>query len=92
MAVDAHGAQDAPVALYLLAHRHRPEECRVAFTSWKGFDSPLRAKPTLGSCRNGHHGLWWTVEAPDAEAALSQLPRYVAARTDVVEVAHVPIP
>src|SRR3712207_6282069 len=86
------GAQDGPVTTYLLCHRHRPAGCRVAFAAWKGFDSPLRAKTALGSCRNGHHALWWTVDAVDAQAALRRLPPYVAARTEAVEVTNTPIP
>ncbi len=67
----------------MLSHRHAPEECRVAFAAWKGFESPLRGRETIGSCRHGGHALWWTVEAPDEAAALAQLPPYVAARTEV---------
>jgi hypothetical protein len=36
--------------------------------------------------------VWWTVEASDAHDALSQLPTYVADRTDAIEVSQVPIP
>ena len=36
--------------------------------------------------------VWWTVEAVDEDDALSQLPVYVADRTDAIEVAEVPIP
>jgi hypothetical protein len=80
------------VPTYLLAHSHLPAECGVVFAAWRGFDSPLRHHPTLGSCRQGAHRLWWTVEAPDARAALAQLPPYVAARTHVGEVSEVAIP
>jgi hypothetical protein len=76
----------------MLSHRHKPDECRVAFAAWHGFESPLRRHPTLGSCSNGDHSLWWTVEAASHEKALSQLPPYVAERTKVSEVREVPIP
>jgi hypothetical protein len=77
---------------YHLAHRHDPQECRIAFAAWKGFDSPLRHRATLGSCAKGGHRLFWVVEAPDANAALAQLPPYVAERTDASEVSEVEIP
>jgi hypothetical protein len=80
------------VPTYLLAHRHLPAECAVTFAAWRGVDSPLRHHPTLGSCRQGGHRLWWTVEAPDEHAALAQLPDYVAERTQVSEVSEVAIP
>jgi hypothetical protein len=76
---------------YLLYHRHRPEECRFAFAAWKGFDSPLRHIPTLGSCDEGGHQLWWTVEAAGPDAALALLPGYVAERTEAVSVSEIPI-
>jgi hypothetical protein len=76
------------MATFMLSHSHRPEECRVAFAAWRGFESPLRHDHALGSCatRGGAsdlHRIWWTVEAPDPASALAQLPEYVAARTDV---------
>jgi hypothetical protein len=78
--------------MYLLVHRHKPEECAVAAASWKGFPSPLRHGRPLGSCANGGHGLWWTVDAADGEAALALLPSYVACRTVAEEVREVPLP
>lgn len=78
--------------MFLLHHRHAPAECRAVFASWKGFDSPLRHAPTLGSCPQGGHQLFWRVYADDADAALAQLPPYVASRTEVVQVTEVPIP
>jgi hypothetical protein len=80
------------VATFLLCHRHRPEECRSVFAAFKGFDSPLRRMTTLGTCLGGGHRVWWVVEAADADAALAELPRYVSARTEVIEVAEVRIP
>ena len=77
------------MALYLLAHRHQPDECAVAFAAWKGFDSPLRQSAVLCSCRSGGHRLWVVVPAATADAALLQLPPYVAARTAAL-VAGVP--
>jgi hypothetical protein len=76
----------------MLAHQHDPDECRVAFASWRGFESPLRRHPTIGTCANGGHALWWTVEAEDRDRALAQLPPYMAERTKVSEVTEVPIP
>ena len=82
----------AEVKSYMLTHRHEPEECRVAFAAWQGFDSPLRHLPTLASCAEGGHSLWWTVQAASEAKALSQLPPYLAERTEVNEVREVPIP
>jgi hypothetical protein len=80
------------MSTFLLCHRHTAAECRAAFAAWKGFDSPLRAKTALGTCRYGSHTLWWTVTAVDGPAALEMLPPYIAARTDAVEVTSIPIP
>jgi hypothetical protein len=77
---------------FVLAHRHKPEECAVASASWKGFASPLRHGRPLGSCAHGGHGMWWTVEAADLESALALLPDYVARRTVAEQVREVPIP
>jgi hypothetical protein len=77
---------------YVLAHRHAPEECRIAIASWKAYSSPLRHGRPLGSCASGGHRLWWAVEAADNAAALALLPPYVAQRTVVEEVREVPIP
>jgi hypothetical protein len=85
--VDAWG-----MALFLLEHRHQSDECAVAFAAWKGFDSPLRRRAVLSSCRSGGHRLWFVVTAASAETALLQLPRYVAARTDAIDVGEVTIP
>jgi hypothetical protein len=80
------------IATFLLHHRHGAAECRAAFAAWKGFDSPLRRRPTLGSCASGGHELFWQVDATDAAAALAQLPPYLASRTQALEVAEVAIP
>jgi hypothetical protein len=80
------------VAQFMLTHRHRPEECRVAFASWQGFDSPLRRKQTLASCAEGGHSLWWTIEAESQADALAQLPPYLADRTEATRVSEVAIP
>lgn len=80
------------MATFVLAHRHKPEECAVAIAAWKGFASPLRHGRPLGSCANGGHGVWWTVEAASPEAALALLPCYVARRTVAEEVREVPLP
>jgi hypothetical protein len=80
------------MAMFLLEHLHQPDECAVAFAAWKGFDSPLRRRAVLCSCRSGGHRLWFVVTAATAETALLQLPRYVAARTHAIDVGEVTIP
>lgn len=82
----------ARVPRFLLTHRHTDSECPVAFAAWRGFESPLRHHPTLGSCTEGGHALWWTVDASDESAALAQLPSFVAERTEVSAVSEVAIP
>ena len=76
----------------MLSHRHGADECRIAFAAWKGFESPLRGRETIASCRAGGHTLWWQVEAGGPEAALGYLPPYLAARTEVAEVSQVTVP
>jgi hypothetical protein len=78
--------------LFLLAHRHAPNECAAAFAAWQGFDSPLRHGRVPSSCLTGGHGVWWQVEAPDTDGALALLPRFVAERTAAIEVRDVEIP
>jgi hypothetical protein len=80
------------VPTFILCHRHRPEECAIAIAAWKAFPSPLRHSRPLGSCAAGGHRVWWTVQAPDLDAALAQLPAYVADRTVAEEVREVSIP
>jgi hypothetical protein len=77
---------------YLLAHRHQPTECSIAYAAWKGFDSPLRHSLAVASCLNGGHAIWWNVEAIDARRALELLPQYVARRTQAIEVHAVETP
>jgi hypothetical protein len=77
---------------FRLHHRHAPRECGAAFAAWRGFQSPLRHRPTVGTCRLGGHELWWDVRAESAQAALALLPPYLAERTAVTAVEHVPIP
>jgi hypothetical protein len=77
---------------FVLTHRHKPEECAIAIASWKGFASPLRHGRPLGSCANGGHGLWWTVQAPTGNEALGLLPDYIARRTVAEEVREVRLP
>ena len=77
---------------FILHHRHAADECRIAFAAWRGFESDLRHHGALASCANGGHALWWTVDAVDADDALSRLPAYLAERTEVSEVSEVPIP
>jgi len=77
---------------YLLVHRHEPHECGSAFAAWKGFPSPLRHRATIGSCLNGGHRIWWLVEVADEVEAMTELPRFVAERTEAIEVADVVVP
>ena len=77
---------------YLLTHRHSPEECGAAVVAWRGFSSPLRGRPATASCAFGGHRTWWDVEAADREDALALLPQFVAQRTEVAQVADLPIP
>ena len=77
---------------FLLDHRHEASECAVVFASWKGFSSPLRHQATTATCPTGGHAIWWEVEAPGRDEALSQLPRYVAERTTAVQISEVVIP
>ena len=77
---------------YLLHHRHRAEECGVAFSSFKGLRSPLRDEATVASCRSGEHAIWWLVDAASPEEALALLPFFVAERSTAVEVTEVRIP
>lgn len=76
---------------FVLAHAHRPDECRVAYAAWRGFQSPLRGHEATASCAAGDHRIYWTVEAGDAGDALAQLPPYVAERTHASEVQDVAI-
>jgi hypothetical protein len=77
---------------YLLQHRHEPDECGVAFASFKGHASRLRHRLTLASCRSGGHEIWWTVDAEGEDEAVRLLPAYVAERTTVTRVSEVRIP
>lgn len=77
---------------FILHHRHAPCECGVAFAAWKGFTSPLRHRSTVGSCAQGGHALWWLLEAPDQRSALARLPRWLACRTEAIEISEVNIP
>ena len=77
---------------FRLHHRHRAEECPVAFAAWQGFASPLRHRVTVASCASGGHEIWWDVEAESAEEALRDLPRFVADRTEAIRVSGIEIP
>jgi hypothetical protein len=81
-----------PVPIYHLSHHHEPDECVAAFAAWHGYTSPLRSKPTIASCLEGSHWLWWQVEAESADQALALLPPFVAERSEAAEVREVPIP
>jgi hypothetical protein len=77
---------------YVLHHRHEPHECGIVFASFRGHESPLRHRPTVGSCRSGGHEIWWTVEAETEKGALQLLPFFVAERTTATHVSEVEIP
>jgi hypothetical protein len=78
--------------LFLLHHRHEPQECAAAFAAWQGFDSPLRHGRVPSTCLAGGHELWWQVSATNPVAALALLPRFVAERTTPIRVREVDIP
>jgi hypothetical protein len=77
---------------FLLHQQHAATECEAVFAAWLGFESPLRRQPATCACLAGGHALWWRVEAPSRQAALSLLPPYVARRTAVIAVRDVQIP
>ncbi len=77
---------------FLLHHTHQANECDAAFAAWQGFRSPLRHSHVASSCLAGDHGVWWRVEAPHSHAALALLPRFVAERTNPIQVREVEIP
>ena len=80
------------MSCYLLHHSHAPAECGVVFAAFRGHESPLRHRATLGSCRSGGHAIWWTVQADSENDALALLPFYVAERTTATRVSEVDIP
>jgi hypothetical protein len=77
---------------FLLHHQHEAHECAATFAAWQGFDSPLRHRQVRSSCLTGGHGLWWQVEAADSGEALALLPRFVAARTEPIQIREVDVP
>lgn len=77
---------------YLLHHHHAAGDCAAAYAAWHGFTSPLRRRPAATTCLAGSHQIWWRVEAADRVAALALLPRYVADRTNPIEIREVEIP
>jgi hypothetical protein len=77
---------------FLVHHRHEPHQCGIAFTAFKGHDSPLRHRAALASCATGGHAIWWALEAASEDDALRQLPFYVAQRSTVTQVTEVEIP
>jgi hypothetical protein len=80
------------MACFLVHHRHEPQECGVAFASFKGHESRLRHRAALASCLSGGHAIWWAVEAASEHDALGQLPYFVARRSTVTRVSEVVIP
>ena len=77
---------------FLIDHRHESSECGVVFAAFKGFETPLRHRPTIASCAFGGHSIWWTVEAESESEALALLPYYVARRANVTRIGEVDIP
>jgi hypothetical protein len=77
---------------FVVHHRHEPHECGIAFSAFKGHESPLRRRAALASCPTGDHAIWWTVEAVSAVDALALLPFFVAERSTAVAVREVQIP
>jgi hypothetical protein len=77
---------------FILHHQHEAHECAAAFAAWQGFDSPLRPGRVRSSCLTGGHGLWWHVEACDRSQALAFLPRFVAERTNPIQIREVDLP
>jgi hypothetical protein len=80
------------MSCFLIRHSHDPSECRVVFAAFKGFDTPLRHRPTIASCDFGGHTIWWTVKAADEGEALALLPYYVAQRATATRIREVEIP
>jgi hypothetical protein len=80
------------MGLFLLHHRHAPEECGAAFASFKGVDSSIRHEPAISSCGDGGHALWWIVDATNETEALGLLPYFVVERSTVTKVARIDIP
>ncbi len=81
-----------PMPKFVLLHHHEPRQCRTAYAAWSGFDSPLRHRQTLASCDDGGHQIYWVVTAEHEQAALAQLPQWLAERTKATEVREVGIP
>jgi hypothetical protein len=77
---------------FFLQHKHDPSECESAFAAWRSYESPLRGSSVPSTCLAGDHRIWWSVDAPDAAAALALLPDFVASRTEVTEVRYVEVP
>jgi hypothetical protein len=86
------GAMLDPMRSYVLHHRHEPSECGPVFASFRGHESPLRHRATLGGCAFGGHAIWWVVEAACEADAFGLLPFYVAQRTIATRVAEIEIP
>jgi hypothetical protein len=90
------GGRAAPIITvmprFLLHHTHEARECPASFAAWKGFQSPLRHRATIGSCLAGGHEIWWQLEAASPAVALGHLPRYVPERTEVIRISDVHVP
>jgi hypothetical protein len=92
MSLRAAAAMLVPVPRFLLHNRHAADDCGVVFAAFQGFTSPLRHTAALASCRSGGHEIWWQAAADDEDAALRQLPRYVATTSTATRVDDVDVP
>jgi hypothetical protein len=77
---------------FLIHHRHLARECGIAYSSFRGHESPLRHGAALASCAAGGHSIWWTVDAASEADALALLPFFVAERSTAAAVTEVQIP
>jgi hypothetical protein len=80
------------VPCFLIQHRHDPRECGVAYSAFRGIDSPLRHHATFASCAFGGHAIWWSVQARDEDEALGLLPFFIAERATATRIQKVQIP
>lgn len=73
------------MAEFMLHHTHGADECQAVFDALK---EPGEAESLSGTrffccCPSGEHSGYFTLEAPDAEAAVAMLPSRLRATTRV---------
>ena len=78
--------------IFVLRHQHADGECAVAVAAWRGHPSALRGTRAWRSCAHAGHDVVFVAEAADGDAALSQLPAWLAARTSVLAVDEIRVP